>query len=402
LLRKLCLAALVVGTLAIAAISGYDAALQYWRREVILDATAGRNVPSFLANDPYIRLSLALPTIPTHTLSPQEAAALSADARTLLRADPINADALYALGMVAEQQREDAGLPLFLLAERLSRRQILNQLALESVSAARGDMVGAVARIDRIVTVGPDVAWPIFGSIAPALSDPAVRAAFETYAARPWYGDLVRSAVGNGVDGDTVLGLLRAGERTIDPAKKSGIIATLIRRAVNDHDFALARRLAEGLAPPQRQAVSDFGFSQGSSDPALSVLGWNLSNDATTSASIGNDGNLQISVSGEQVQAVAARMTLLAPGSYVLNQIIAHDPAAPRARLTWDMMCPGLTNGTLWHQPMPDRDESKAAFQSVIVVPVGCNVQDWRLSALGESGQDPSTARVGAVRLRHQ
>ena len=402
MLRKLILAALVVGTLAVAVISWHDAALQYWRREVIRDASTARNVPALLAGDPQIRLSLALPRIPTHVLNAQEADAISADARNVLRHDPINADALYALGMVAEQRQDDAGVPLFLLAERLSRRHLLHELALESSASAHGDMAGAVARIDRIVTVGPDVGWSIFASVAAALPDPAVRAAFASYAGRPWYVDLVRSAVANGVDADTVLALLQSGQRSIDPDKKAAIMAALIKRGVNDHDFALVSRLAGDLAPKQRQAATDFAFTQGTSDPRLSVLGWVLSNDATTTATIGNDAALSVAVSGEQIQTLALRTTLLAPGKYVLTQTIAHDPSSQRAQLTWDMTCAASPDVTVWHQPMPDRAEETASFQSVITVPAGCEAQNWRLTALGESGQDPSTVRVGNVRLQRQ
>lgn len=402
MLRKLYLAVLVAGTLGIAVFSGYDAALQYWRREALRDASAAKTLPSIFAGDSQIRLSLALPHLPMHEMSAQEAAGISADARSVLRTDPVNADALYALGMVAERSSDGAGLPLFLLAERLSRRQILNQLALESAFSAQGDMAGAVARIDRIVTVGPDVAWSIFSSITPALPDQTVRAAFASYAGRPWYADLVRAAVANGVDADTVLSLLRSGEHTIDPGKRSTILATLIRREASDRDFGLVKRLADGLPPGQRRAVTDFAFSTASSDPRLSVLGWVLSNDATVTTTIGNDANLSVAVSGEQIQAVALRTTLLAPGKYILTQTISHEPSSQRARLIWDLTCAATPDVQVWHQPMPDRDEEKASFQSVIAIPAGCDAQNWRLTALGEPGQDLSTVRVGKVRLQRQ
>lgn len=400
--RRLYIGGLVAASVCVAAISWRDAALQYWRRQAAQDIASGGNVPSMFAHDPQIRLALALARFQNLAVDRNEAAVFAADARATLRSDPINPDALYVLGMVAEQGRLGAGIPFFALAERLSRRHVYNELALESVLSAQGDLAGAVARIDNLVSVAPDMAAPIFSSIAPALQDASLRAAFVPYSRRPWYGYLVKSAVENGVDTTTILTLLHSGGRFINPAMKADIYAGLIRRSMSDKDFVSVRRLVDELPSKDRQTIASFGFLPGSNDPRLSVLGWTLANDATTSAAIGGDGKLSVSVEGEQSRVVATRTTLLAAGRYVLTQTVGHDLSSSRAGLIWNLSCTLSPDVPIWRQPIPDRGVESASYQSIITIPVNCAAQDWGLISVGEAGQGASTVTIGGLQLRRQ
>lgn len=400
--RRLYIGGLVAASVCVAAISWRDAALQYWRRQAAQDIASGGNVPSMFADDPQMRLSLALARFQNLAVERNEAAAFAADARAALRSDPINPDALYVMGMVAEQGRLGAGIPLFTLAERLSRRHVYNELALESVLSAQGDLAGAVARIDNLVSVAPDMASPIFSSIAPALRDSSLRAAFAPYVRRPWYGYLVKSAVENGVDTATILALLHSGEGSINPAMRAEIYAGLIRRNVSEKDFDSVRRLVGGLPSKDRQVIASFGFLPGSNDPRLSVLGWTLANDATTSAVIGGDGKLSVSVEGEQSRVVATRTTLVAAGRYVLTQTVGHDPSSLRAGLIWNLSCTLSPDISIWRQPIPDRGGDSASYQSIITIPANCTAQDWGLISMGEAGQGASTVTIGGMQLRRQ
>jgi hypothetical protein len=402
LVRTVYLGCVFLATLVLAVVSWHDAALQYWRLHAMEDIADGNGVPSLFARDPLVRIGLALVHVENGSVGSAEMASLAADARTALRVDPVNPAALYILAMASERFHPGSGIPLLTLAERESRRLIYTQLALESLLAAKGDLAGAVAHIDDLIEVAPDMSVGIFTAIDPALPDPSLRAAFARYADRWWYGYLVKSAVENGVDIATVKDLLHTSQRSIDPDMKATIYAILIRRVVAEKDFDAARQFAAQLPAKDQRTIADFGLSQASTDPQLSVLGWTLVNDATTSAAIGNDGTLAITVGAEQSQMVASRTTLLSPGDYTLTQSVGHDQASPRAGLIWDLVCAGSPDMSLWHQHMPDGGGETETYQVIITIPSDCSAQDWRLTALGATGQVASTVTLGNLRLQRK
>ena len=402
LTRKLAVVGIIVLTLGAAAWSALDAARLYWRREALLSYDVGhvpRGIPDWFAHDPQVLLTSQMRALHASTFRNEEVGTITANARALLREEPLNPDAVYALGIAADNAVVGSGLPYFQMAERLSRREVYNEMALESTSIQEGDLNSALVRIDRVVTVVPGMAPPLFQSIAPALTSGEVQAAFLRYVHRPWFIDLIQAVVQSGGDVGTVLSLTAKAGTSIDSARRDGIYADLIRRSIALGDYVGAREVVLAMPARDRLALSNFAFSPLSVEPRLAPLGWAILPDTDVESVVHAEGTLAVTIAPEKVRIVASRETLLEPGRYVFQQTIHYEGQAPRAGVVWDVVCETSRDVPFWHQPVPVRADATATYQSVVEVPANCGAQEWRLQVVGDFGQNPSTVSIGGLKL---
>lgn len=386
-----------------AALSWRDASLEYWRNQAAMAYEQGHapsGMPAWVARDPQILVTAAQAAPGGVASRAGDLPEIEANARAALRDAPLNPSALFQLGMVAERRGPPgSGLPFFNLTERLSRREVANELVLERLAAARGDLSGALQRIDHIVSVAPTLAETVFPPMVPALADPGIRAAFEAYAGRPWYASLLSAGIDHGGDADALADMIAAGQSKLPPEVVNDVNARLIGRVVSGGDYAAARRLFGRLPPQWRASLGVLGFTHATADAKFAPLSWAISSDATASGRLAEGGALEVTVAAEQAGQVATRTTLLGAGNYDLYQTLAYSGDDPRAGLTWDVNCAGTEPLSLWHQTLPSRGAARVTYQARIVVPAGCGAQVWRLQALGSPGFTSSTVSLQGLKL---
>ena len=371
----------------LAAASSYCAALTYWR------AHYSEDVPAFFLSDPVIKVARegdALGLGKKVSASPED---LEADARAALRIDALDPAAFFVLGKAKILGRQGDGLAEFEAAEKISRRFTPVELELLRMSAAKGDLAGAIRHLDRAVSVAPKLGDEFLPQFAPSLADPSVAAAFLPYAYRPWFSQFIRAGIDAHVSPLVINGLIGAAEKARGPEGMGDLRSALFSETVKRGDFLSAVTLMTRLAKDKREALGRFGFSKGNSDPSLAPMGWTLVNDTTKSASVDDKGVLAVSIGADLTGEIAERVTLISPGFYVLSQRITYDPAEPKAGLIWEMRCEGEEGAPQWRQPMPLRNGA-IVYQSAITVPETCPIQHWRLFALGASGQAESRASL--------
>ena len=399
MLRRLILIPLA---LAAAYFSWRDATLAYWRNQAALSYDQGHapeGIPDWVAKDPEIMVTANEYKLVVGTIAPSDYPAIEANARAALRIDPLNPAAVYELGMVAEHRQVGSGLKFFELTERLSRREVPNEIVLEQLAAEKGDIPGAVERIDHIVSVAPNYGAAIFPPMVAGLGDETVRKSFMRYADRPWYGEFLTIAANGDADPAAVATMIAAARPHLPAENADGLATTLMNRVLAKGDFAAARRLF-GAMPAQRQAaLGQIGFSDVTTDAHLAPVSWTLTNDEVTTAKLDGPGKLTATIGAEQSRQVATRTTLLRPGTYVLMQTLSYDASGPRAGVIWDVVCAGPGGASIWHQPIPAKGAVSLTYRANLTIPAGCEAQQWRLSVLGDTGDQPSAVTVGGLAL---
>ena len=385
------IAAICLGVF-LAGISCHDAAVAYWQRHPLGE------VPEIFAHDPVIVAARAEFSLIAPTSRPVDPVMLEANARRALRRDPLNAAAVFELGMAGEQEHAGSGRAAFALSEKLSRRELANQIELETQSADNGDTAGALMRLDRIFSISPSLANRFMPQLALALDDQIVLAAFTRYAHRPWFPELIAAAIDGGVSSATIHRLLDVEQGNYDPTKLAWLRMHLLARAIATHDYGEARDIVTHLPAGIRTALTMIGFSATTTAPQLAPLSWNLANDSMKAAKPTAGNGLALSIGPEQTGILAERITLLKPGRYDLTQTIAYDDDSPKAAISWDVGCEPAPAAPVWQQPVPLHAGS-VTYRSTFVIPQGCQAEHWRLRANGSVGQFPSTVEISSITL---
>ena len=131
---------LLVMCAAGAMLSARDAALAWRRGEALATLARGEPVRTggqWLDADPQLSLIAANAAVQLNPAANPPGA--EAAARASLARDPFDPAALYVLAVMGERRRPGTALPIFQLIERLSRREVGAELALERAAAASGD-----------------------------------------------------------------------------------------------------------------------------------------------------------------------------------------------------------------------------------------------------------------------
>ena len=143
-------------------------------------------------------------------------------------------------------------------------------------------------------------------------------------------------------------------------------------------------------------AAAVMGFPERAGGHGANILAWRLASDETKHADVASQRRLDIGIVGEAVGVVASRVTLLAAGTYEVAQVLTYEEGAPSAVLTWDLVCMGPNQASLWHYSMPVRAGS-SSYRTVVAIPSNCPAQQWLLQAAGEPSQSGSRALLGPL-----
>lgn len=392
-------------SLVAAAVSYRDASLSYWRNQAALSydsGTAPLGIPAWAADDPQIKVTAAEANLMMGRVGPAALPAIAANAKAALRLDPLNPAAVFELGKAVEPRDAAAAAKFYDLAERLSRREVPNEIALEALAGEQGDVAGAITRIDRIVSVAPALRKTVFAALVPALEDPTIRDALSRYAGRPWYFGMLWAAIEGDADPLAVEFLIRAGQSHLANDTATTLHARLMTKVIAAGNFDAAARLFAALPAPRRSALGQIGFSRATTDPRGAPLTWRLANEPGLAVALSGADGLSISIEADQPARAASRTTLLSPGEYGILQTLSYDERAPRAGITWDVVCAGPQPRSLWHQPMPPRQGEAATYRARLNIPSGCGAQEWRLQAIGQGGNFPSVVMLSGLSLARQ
>lgn len=341
--------------------------------------------------DPRLRLRWT----ESYLADPKQLQANSAEvrhvARQVLRAGPIDARAMRQLGVVGGLARQGGGKSEFLLAERISRRDLLSQYALIDIAALGDDLAGTLIHYDRALLVHSEAGQTLFPVLSQAIADADVRSALRRYTKRKWFGSFLEAASQQVAVSQTLVALLAELRATI-PADEAGAARSrLLARLIKEGSYAEARGLLRTIPDVTPSAIDSLGFSALMIDPRIAPLNWSINNDAAVEA--GLDGDVLIArIAPERTATIAERTTLLAPGRYALSQHIEPEAGAPRARLDWMVTCLAGSQPPILAAVATQNDTR-------FTVPAGCGAQLWRLRGTGELAQSASAARVTRLAL---
>ena len=381
-----------------AVLSARDAALAWRRGEALATLARGEPVRAdghWLGTDPQISLIAANAALQLNPAANQPGA--DAAARASLARDPLDPAALYVLAVMGERRQPGTALPIFQLIERLSRREVGAELALERAAAARGDAGAALTHLDRILSTAPDLAPPLLQAIAPTTADTQLRQRFISYAARPWFPQLIAQVIDAGQPIEAATVLLAAGARFQPPAALEDLRSKLFSRATELNDTAGLSILLNGLPAARQHAAVQFAPTSATADPGLYVLRWSLASDEVVNARLDPPAGLAISIASDRTAAAARRITLLPPGHYRLSHQLSHEAGTARPGLAWDMICGDPATGQI-HQ-LVSAPAGTTRWQAEMIIGPGCSIQRWTLTATGDSSQAGSNATLSDIRL---
>ncbi len=340
-------------------------------------------------------LRLRLRWTENYLADPRQLQANSAEvrhaARQVLEIGPFNVRAMRQLGVVAGLARPGGGKTEFLLAERISRRDLVSQFALIDIAALGGDVDATLMHYDRALLVNTGAGEALFPVLSQAVADADVRSALLRYAKRKWFAAFLHAADQQVADPQTLVTLLAEVRARIPAAEAQAATSRLLARLVRDGRYASARDLLRTIPDVSPVATESLGFSVTTIDPRLAPLSWAITNDSAVEAGLDQDVFIA-RIAPERTASIAERTTLLAPGRYALSQLIEAEGGAPRARLDWTVTC---VSGS---QPPILAAEATLATAR-FTVPAGCGAQHWLLRGTGELAQMASAARVTKLAL---
>lgn len=387
LLRMLLAAACI----PLAGLAMHDAMAAFWPRHV------QTGVPPLLAGEPRIGVARAERHVDDKAWFTAHAAAIRAHARAALLRSPLDAAAMRQLAMLADLERPQDAPRLVLLAERISRRDLMTQLYLLDEAAARGDIPATLRHYDRALVVQPQARAALYPALAHAMADPSARLAIRAYARRQWFKNFVPNAVAQGAPPQAMIALLAEVRPHMPRSEYEDLATLLLGQLVSDGHLAEASELAAQVQGNRFNALGSIEFSEATADRRLGPFAWGLQNDEAVETELYGRDEIRVSIAPARSALAAERVTVFPPGEYEFLQELTYDAATPRATLTWEARCGG--NATpLWKQRLPTAP-GRVIYRALLSIPDSCSGQTWRITASADETQFPSIAQVGGLRL---
>lgn len=393
LMRRLLI---IAATGFLSLLAAYDAALEYWRDRAedsgvsLLDARPLRQV---LLTDRKLG-------------SPEELAARSAgireNARDALIANPLGAEAMRHMGMTTLLRDVDFGQAQLRVAERISRRDLATQLMLIDLTARTGNVAATLDHYNRALAVHPGARATLFPILDQAIIEPEIRQGLVRLAARPWLTTFLTSIAARSAEPGNVAALYLQVRQQLAPRERDRIAAAILDRLAATQHFSAATEFLQRLPDDLRRGSSDIGFSSLSTDPRLGRFGWQLTSGNDLEAVLQGRGGLAVRVASERAAQVASRISLLEPGSYDLAVVVGRDAGSPVARLSWKVSClSGSMPDPLLNVILPEA-QNTTRYRITLTIPQGCPAQTWILSAIADTTQFESVARIESMSLARQ
>ena len=376
-----------------------DGAIAYWATQL------PESVPMALRDTVELRWT----EVERRSIDPAWVAAnrvrAKASALSQLRASPLTASALRELGRIASlgapNAGADAGDEQFRNAERVTRRDALNQLELIGAASRAGDFADGMRHYDRILLTTPEASAALFPTLAIALVDPEVRKPLAVFAGREWFSQFLVAAIDLGADPAAAVDMYARTARAIPRAEKQRVGLKLVAQLSGRGRLVEARGIAATI-PGIGPAVRDqFALTTITSNPSLAPLTWTLHNDEAVESTFNPPGQLVIRVASGRSSIVAERLMLAGPGSYSLSHDVSDASGGATAGLAWTVTCThgqALPIVRVPTQQLPG-DRGRHRFSARIDVPAGCGAQSWQLTATPEDIQSTSSVTIERLAL---
>lgn len=345
------------------------------------------------------RVNLDVERNPSQLISPRDALA----ARASLVERPLNEGALRILGSyydgLRSERRADAAM---LLADKVSRRDMLNQLWLIERSVARDDVPGAIRHYHSALSVHPELGGILFPVLSKALAFGEVRNALRPFLASgaTWMPAFLTAAstqanISDLEDFTMPVAAALKGETYQTAA------ATIIQRLAVAGKTQSAFNFAAKIAPDiKREAIENFGLSGATRDPRLGRLSWSLSQADGINSSVTDNGALTASLTPPFSGEVATRDVLVNPGQrYQLTQQIVYEGNSERPQVRWSASCVKENSTDLFWDDYAPRNSNEISYKSNIDVPEGCPVVRFILFATSPDSQGDFTFTINNLRL---
>lgn len=328
-------------------------------------------------------------------------------ARSLAR-QPVNPVAARLLGFVAAQNgRLTEAERLVGFAERMSRRDLPTQLWLIESNVQRGDIPAVLLHYDRALRTNRRARNTLFPVLGAAADEPAVRAPLARFLAhRPqWWRPFMDSYVPKAQSSASLFAFARALRMDRPPSFDPWMLQAIEKRLVELTAYASSAALynaAHGLPPGDRTPLRNGNFEQpGSWDP----FDWNLVDEENLSAvrqanPVRDRGNaLFLLASNGRGGDLAAQLTLLAPGRYVLAAEVGGVSGDPLAYPQLIVRC-ARDGREILRQSFPPASETGRPWRLAFAVPTGCDAQRVVLRAASALDQSTASPWIDTVAIR--
>lgn len=318
-------------------------------------------------------------------------------ARSSLRSNPLNANALRAMAFYYDARDRETARRLALLSDRVTRRDPLTQLLLTEYAARAGDADGALARLDTALTTIGKGREQVFPIISAQLRNAGLRKALPALV-KPrniWMAEYLDHVMRHEQDGskfaaEILLATKPADSEAVYAKMGSGLISGLAEAGELDllkRTYARARGSRPDVTA--RPAIDHL-----TSDPAIGWLGWSGVGDGSTGSTLRTNAK-----GGEAVVYVAAgtnralvlrRVLFLPPGRYLHIEKRTPSFGPPGTIGQYEMKCIGGNASTIWKGPPADH-ATGATGTGGPEIPAWCQAQVLELfvsSPLGAGGSE--------------
>lgn len=329
----------------------------------------------------------------TRQLPTEQRATLRSSALDSLAREPLDATAIWIWGGTDPASGESAS---FLLAERITRRELGVQMELLRARATRKDLAGAFQHLDRALTVFPDANATLLPGVALGLDAPELRAILVPYAERPWFPALIRQAAEKAPDPLGATALLTEAQVSVQ-GLTPGTLPRLLNALIKAGEGFEAGQLAVRMKAISEAGLEQFGLSEQTLGTEGRPLTWQLTNNEA--ASVKPEGNAAVTFAVEPGRSATLldRVTVYRSGTFLLRSTLSGSDA--RIIATWELRCLGPDGERLtWSQRLP----VNPALQRINVqtrIPDDCAAQRWLFKASASDLQVLATGQLQDIDL---
>lgn len=326
--------------------------------------------------------------------------------RALLR-QPLDATAARTLSIVAAQTgRADDAEQMLALAEWLSRRDALTQVALIEAKVAKGDVVGALVHYDRAMRTSVSTRAILLPVLVPAADNPQIARQVATLLrGRPWWWqDFFDRYSQVGTNSASLAAITAALDFRPSVAAEAERLSIAINRLIGLGDVDRAGRLYARVRPGPGLAATlrDGGFEN---DAPLPPFEWTyVTSDERAGIREyrdGASGKVALSLTGTEAGIVARQLLTLAPGRYALSARIGETGADTAARPFVTLACLDTrpTSGVVLKTAVLPAAVRATAWWMAFEIPRSCRMQWLSISVSGNLDTTTTTPWIDDMRI---
>ena len=306
-------------------------------------------------------------------------------AQQALRARPMDDEAIFLLGLIAQRQHDTKGAAtLMRIAGARTWRNTGTQAWLYADAFRHGDFAEALAHGDAILRVAPNFEKQLYASFALFTRTPQSMEALVSFLATdpPWRSTFLRW-ISDRLVAEADLDHIYAGLRNSAKPPTTKELEPYVGRLVKSDRFVDAYRIWRDTLPPDVQPSARYPYNRDFAQ-AVGGLPFNWQIKSVPGADIqivapdnGKKLALRIQFSGARVSFANVRQLMMLPaGRYSLRgRVMAEDLHTPRG-LQWHVFCASDAGSSLVRTPLVSGSIPWSNFAEDFEVPTeGCQAQ---------------------------